>query len=181
MGDKALRSWLASLIFLSLVVGLIAFLTFLTIPEKNKDIVTSIIGMLVGSISMAISIFVGRDPDDVAHLKEEIEKLNDDRNTLIARLRDAQVDKDILRRQLEGLQAMVIERLSMFAGDHRLADLAQLKNPDLPDEVARWIPREQLPPRVTPPPGAPQPQAAPQHTPLPRGAFDDILGGDNDR
>jgi len=181
MGDKALRSWLASLIFLSLVVGLIAFLTFLTIPEKNKDIVTSIIGMLVGSISMAISIFVGRDPDDVAHLKEEIEKLNDDRNTLIARLRDAQIDKDILRKQLEGLQAMVIERLSMFAGDHRLADLAQLKNHDLPEEVARWIPREQLPPRVTPPQGAPQPQAAPQHTPLPRGAFDDIMGGDGDR
>jgi hypothetical protein len=35
MGDKAVRSWLASLIFLSLVVGLIAFLTFLTIPENR--------------------------------------------------------------------------------------------------------------------------------------------------
>ena len=79
--SKSARSWLASLIFLTMVVGLIFFLTFLEIPDKNKDLITSIIGMLVGSISMAISIFVGRDPDDVAALKGQIEELSDDRNT----------------------------------------------------------------------------------------------------
>ena len=77
--SKSARSWLASLIFLTMVVGLIFFLTFLEIPDKNKDLITSIIGMLVGSISMAISIFVGRDPDDVASLKGQIAELNDDR------------------------------------------------------------------------------------------------------
>ena len=60
--------------------------------------------MLIGSISMAISIFVGRDPDDVMALKNEIESLNQDRNTLIERLRDAQIDKDVLRRQLESFK-----------------------------------------------------------------------------
>ena len=71
--SKAFRSWLASLIFLSLIIGLIFFFTFLEIPSSNKDIITAVVGMLVGSMSMAISIFVGRDPDDVAELKGQIE------------------------------------------------------------------------------------------------------------
>jgi len=166
--SKSARSWLASLIFLTMVVGLIFFLTFLEIPDKNKDLITSIIGMLVGSISMAISIFVGRDPDDVAALKGQIEELSDDRNTLIARLRDAQIDKDILRRQHEGLQALVISKLSVFAEDKRLGELAALADErSMPEEVARWIPGERAP------------QIPATMTPLPkRSPLDDILGGE---
>ena len=167
--SKSARSWLASLIFLTMVVGLIFFLTFLEIPDKNKDLITSIIGMLVGSISMAISIFVGRDPDDVAALKGQIEELSDDRNTLIARLRDAQIDKDILRRQHEGLQALVISKLSVFAEDKRLDELAALADErSIPEEVARWIPGERAP------------QIPATMTPLPkRSPLDDILGGED--
>lgn len=167
--SKSARSWLASLIFLTMVVGLIFFLTFLEIPDKNKDLITSIIGMLVGSISMAISIFVGRDPDDIATLKGQIEELSDDRNTLIARLRDAQIDKDILRRQHEGLQALVISKLSVFAEDKRLGELAALADErSIPEEVARWIPGERAP------------QIPATMTPLPkRSPLDDILGGED--
>jgi len=152
-----------------MVVGLIFFLTFLEIPDKNKDLITSIIGMLVGSISMAISIFVGRDPDDVAALKSQIEELSDDRNTLIARLRDAQIDKDILRKQHEGLQALVISKLSVFAEDKRLGELAALADErSIPEEVARWIPGERAP------------QIPATMTPLPkRSPLDDILGGED--
>ena len=152
-----------------MVVGLIFFLTFLEIPDKNKDLITSIIGMLVGSISMAISIFVGRDPDDIASLKAEIAELNDDRTTLIARLRDAQIDKDILRRQHEGLQALVISKLSVFAEDKRLGELAALADErSIPEEVARWIPGERAP------------QIPATMTPLPkRSPLDDILGGED--
>jgi len=167
--SKSARSWLASLIFLTMVVGLIFFLTFLEIPDKNKDLITSIIGMLVGSISMAISIFVGRDPDDVAALKGQIEELSDDRNTLIARLRDAQIDKDILRRQHEGLQALVISKLSVFAEDKRLGELASLADErSIPEEVARWIPGERAP------------QIPATMTPLSkRSPLDDVFGGED--
>lgn len=140
MSDKAIRSWLASFIFLTLVVGLIFFLTFLEIPEKNKDIVTSIIGMLIGSISMAISIFVGRDPDDVMALKSEVDSLNKDRNTLIERLRDAQIDKDTLRRQLEELQTNIIDKLSIFVGEAKLKKLGN--NTQAIEQAERWIPKE---------------------------------------
>ena len=164
--SKSARSWLASLIFLFMIVGLICFLTFLEIPDKNKDLISSIIGMIVGSISMAISIFVGRDPDDITTLKGEIAQLHDDRNTLIARLRDSQIDKDILRRQLESLQGLIIEHLSLFSGDQRVSELKEIgADRELPDEVARWIPGERAPaPPTTPPrpaaPEAPDPYAA---------------------
>jgi hypothetical protein len=125
--------------------------------------------MLVGSISMAISIFVGRDPDDVAALKGQIEELSDDRNTLIARLRDAQIDKDILRRQHEGLQALVISKLSVFAEDKRLGELASLADErSIPEEVARWIPGERAP------------QIPATMTPLSkRSPLDDVFGGED--
>jgi len=175
--SKSARSWLASLIFLTMVVGLIFFLTFLEIPDKNKDLITSIIGMLVGSISMAISIFVGRDPDDVAQLRKELESLNDDRSTLIARLRDAQIDKDVLRKQLEGLQGLVIERLSLLAGDRKLGELADISHHrELPAEFAEWIPQAKEVRFETPPPSQPRPVAPPATTPAPR-SFDDVMGG----
>ncbi|MAL01549.1 MAG: hypothetical protein CL536_05305 [Alcaligenaceae bacterium] len=169
--SKSARSWLASLIFLTMVVGLIFFLTFLEIPDKNKELITSIIGMLVGSISMAISIFVGRDPDDVASLKAEIADLNDYRTTLIARLRDAQIDKDIQRRQHEGLQALVISKLSVFAQDKTIGELAVLaQERSMPDEVERWIPEER------------SPQVPSTMSPIPkRSPLDDILGGGSDK
>lgn len=129
-----------------MVIGLIFFLTFLEIPEKNKDLITSIIGMLVGSISMAISIFVGRDPDDVKSLKDKIDELNSDRNALIERLRDAQIDKDVLRRQLEELQSQVIDRLSIFVGQYNLTRVG--KPEKLSEEQERWMPKERKHSRV---------------------------------
>lgn len=176
MSNKAFRSWLASFIFLSLVVGLIFFLTFLEIPEKNKDLITSIIGMLVGSMSMAISIFVGRDPDDVASLKSTIEELNDDRNTLIARLRDAQIDKDTLRKAHERLQDAVIDKLSVFVGIEKLRHLGK---GELPDEVNKWIPSESQINLSSPPRAVRQkdPQPAPMSPPR-TGELDDIFGKD---
>jgi len=150
--DKSKRSWLASFVFLTLIVGLIFFLTFLEVPDKNKDLITSIIGMIVGSISTVISIFVGRDPDDVKELRESISELNSDRNALIERLRDAQIDKDTLRKQLEGLQGQVIDRLSIFVGEHRLAEVGGAKV-GLSPEVERWLPKPMstpLPDSVSP-------------------------------
>ena len=66
--DKGKRSWVASLIFLVMVIGLIFFFTYMHIPDKNKDVIVGIVGMIIGSISSMISIFSGRDPDDIKDL-----------------------------------------------------------------------------------------------------------------
>lgn len=179
--DKNVRSWVASLCFLMLVVGLICFLTFIQIPTENKDIITGIVGMIVGSISSSIAIFTGRDPDDLKTLKEEIVKLNEDRSSLISRLRDAQIDKDILRKQLEHLQSEIITRLSIFVGQEKLRTVGRV-----PTEVESWIPQEQEAPVSTPPPKGAQVRRNPApvdptpatEPPKKLSPFDDFLGED---
>ena len=140
LSDKARRSWAASLIFLGMILGLVLFLTFVEIPPKNKDLVTSIVGMIVGGISTAISIFVGRDPDDIKELKETIITLNGDRTALIERLRDAHLDKERLTRQFEALQTQIISRLSIFIGEETLKRVG--KPDDVSQIVERYVPKE---------------------------------------
>ena len=139
--DKGKRSWIASFIFLCMVIGLIFFFTYMHIPDKNKDVIVGIVGMIIGSISSMIAIFSGRDPDDIKELKEEIVKLNDDRTTLISRLRDAQMDKEVLRKQLEALQFQVINRLSIFVG---VDNLMKIGKADANEQnfFDKWIPNE---------------------------------------
>ena len=139
--DKGKRSWVASLIFLIMVIGLIFFFTYMHIPDKNKDVIVGIVGMIIGSISSMISIFSGRDPDDIKELKEEIIKLNDDRSTLISRLRDAQMDKETLRKQLQGLQTEVINRLSIFVGIENLMKIGRIDK-ESRKQIDKWIPKE---------------------------------------
>ena len=139
--DKAKRSWVASFIFLIMVIGLIFFFTYMHIPDKNKDVIVGIVGMIIGSISSMISIFSGRDPDDIKELKEEIIKLNDDRSTLISRLRDAQLDKEHLRIQLQGLQTEVISRLSIFVGIENLMKIGKIDD-ESKKQIEKWLPRQ---------------------------------------
>ena len=139
--DKGKRSWVASLIFLIMVIGLIFFFTYMHIPDKNKDVIVGIVGMIIGSISSMISIFSGRDPDDIKDLKEEIIKLNDDRSTLISRLRDAQMDKETLRKQLQGLQTEVINRLSIFVGIENLMKIGRIDK-ESRKQIDKWIPKQ---------------------------------------
>lgn len=139
--DKGKRSWVASLIFLVMVIGLIFFFTYMHIPDKNKDVIVGIVGMIIGSISSMISIFSGRDPDDIKELKEEIIKLNDDRSTLISRLRDAQLDKEHLRKQLQAFQTEVISRLSIFVGIENLMKIGKIDEKSK-KEIEKWIPNK---------------------------------------
>ena len=139
--DKAKRSWVASLIFLVMIIGLIFFFTYMHIPDKNKDVIVGIVGMIIGSISSMISIFSGRDPDDIKELKEEIIKLNDDRSTLISRLRDAQLDKEHLRIQLQALQTEVISRLSIFVGIDNLMKIGKIDE-ESKKQIDKWLPKK---------------------------------------
>lgn len=139
--DKAKRSWVASFIFLIMIIGLIFFFTYMHIPDKNKDVIVGIVGMIIGSISSMISIFSGRDPDDIKELKEEIIKLNDDRTTLISRLRDAQIDKESLRIQLQNLQTEVISRLSIFVGIENLMKIGKIDD-ESKKQIEKWLPKQ---------------------------------------
>jgi len=63
-----------------------------------------------------VAIASGRDPSEVEELKDKLSSANADREALIARLRDAQIQLQLHRDQLAELQAAIIDKLSVFVG-----------------------------------------------------------------
>ena len=137
--EKTKRGWWFSVFFMLLVVGLILFLTYVEIVEKNRDVLVGILGMITGSISSMMAIASGRDPSEVEDLKDKLASANADREALIGRLRDAQIQMQLSREQISELQTAVIEKLSIFSGQRPI----KTKDPDkviLPPTVEEWLP-----------------------------------------
>ena len=97
--DKELRGYVGAATVFLLVMGLLLFLAFFEIPDTNNDIFKVIVGMLVGSLSVVIYTFIGKNPEEVEALKARNEALEDKVNPL---LRD--------------LQNEIIENLSIAGG-----------------------------------------------------------------
>jgi hypothetical protein len=135
--EKARRGWWFSVVFLLIVVGLILFLTYVKIVDENRDVLVGILGMVTGSISSMMAIASGRDPSEVEELKDKLASANADREALIARLRDAQIQMQIKHDQLFELQTAIINKLSMFSDK---PPITQHKEDDvvLHPDVERW-------------------------------------------
>lgn len=146
--EKAKRGWWASVVFMLLIVVLIVFLSYVEIQKANRDILIGIIGMLTGSISSMLAIASGRDPSEVEELKDKLASANADREALIARLRDAQIQMQLLRSQIFELQNAVIEKLSVFMGNSPIKT-KDVDDVEVPEVVKEWLPK---PTEETPPP-----------------------------
>jgi uncharacterized transporter YbjL len=137
--QKAKRGWWFSVFFMLMVMGLILFLTYVKIVDENRDVLVGILGMITGSISSMMAIASGRDPSEIEEIKEKLSAANADRAALIARLRDSQIQLQLLRDQNNELQMAIIEKLSIFRGNP-----IKTKSPDqvvLSPEVEEWLPR----------------------------------------
>ena len=137
--EKARRGWWFSVFFMALVVGLILFLTYVEIVEKNRDVLVGILGMITGSISSMVAIASGRDPSEVEELKDKLSSANADRAALIGRLRDAQIQMQILRDQQSELQQAVIDKLSLFSGEN-VVKTRDESSVVLHPSVEQWLP-----------------------------------------
>jgi hypothetical protein len=75
---------------------------------------------------------------------------------------------------------LVIERLSLLAGDRKLGELADIRHKrELPPEFQEWLPEEkelqlETPPPTQRPPTQPRPMAPPSVR-----AFDDVMKGED--
>ena len=138
--EKAKRGWWASVVFMLLIIGLIWFLAKHEIVEKNRDILIGIIGMLTGSISSMLAIASGRDPSELEEVKDKLSAANADRAALIGRLRDAQIQMQLLREQIFELQNAVIDKLSIFKGNPPIITKKE-EEVDLPEVVKDWLPK----------------------------------------
>lgn len=141
--EKAKRGWWFSVFFMILVICLIMFLSFVEIVEKNRDVLVGLLGMITGSVSSMIAIASGRDPSEVEELKDKLGAANSDRQALIARLRDSQIQMQLLREQIFELQNAVINKLSLFQGEKPI----KTKDPNqviLHQEVSQWLPDDDI-------------------------------------
>ena len=132
---KTKRGWWFSVIFLTLVMGLIVFLARVEIIEKNRDVLIGILGVLTGSISSMLAIASGRDPAEVDELKQELSKQEADRAALIARLRDAHIHSQLKSDQLMQLQLAMIKALTPLDVQVLTEDMVQLNQ-----HVEEWLP-----------------------------------------
>lgn len=104
--NKELRGYIGSATVFILVMGLLLFLAFFEIPETNNDIFKVIVGMLVGSLSVVIYTFIGKNPEEVESLRSKNESLEKQLEMIVA-------DKDKIEKMLRDYQSEVIEKLAI--------------------------------------------------------------------
>ena len=137
--EKAKRGWWASVVFMVMIIALIIFLTYVKIQEENRDILIGIIGMLTGSISSMLSIAAGKDPAEIEELKDKLSSANADREALIGRLRDAQIQIQLKTDQLNDIQTALIEKLPVWEGK-KIINKKSEEEVILNKHVAEWLP-----------------------------------------
>ena len=84
-----------------LVVFILLYLSHNEIPKANKDIIVSIIGIVIGSLSVVIYAIIGRNPDEVADLKSKVESQQKHIDQLVEQ-------KDAYEAQMINLQKEII-------------------------------------------------------------------------
>jgi len=114
--DKELRGYLGSAIVFVLIMGLLLFLAFFEIPDANNDIFKVIVGMLVGSLSVVIYTFIGKNPEEVSKLESRVSSLSTQNEHLIKQ-------KDELESMHINLQQMIVEKLSIAGSIFEINDM----------------------------------------------------------
>lgn len=140
--EKARKGWAFSVFFLLVVVCMILFLSYVPLQPDNRDIIVGMIGTITGSIGSMIAIAAGRDPAEIDELKEKLANANADRGALISRLRDAQIQMQLLREQQFELQNLIIRKLSVFSSDHGVKSINE-SEVKLHPQVEEWLPDEE--------------------------------------
>tara|TARA_Y100001951_G_C11294917_1_gene274847 strand:+ start:3456 stop:3836 length:381 start_codon:yes stop_codon:yes gene_type:complete len=101
--SKEIRHYVGAVGIFGLVIGLLVFLSLKQIPAENKDIFVSIVGMIVGSLSVVIYAVIGKNPDEVAELQkknqslqslcDQMEKRNDQLEAMIIKIQEDIIEK----------------------------------------------------------------------------------------
>jgi len=115
MRNKDLRHYIGAAGVFILVVALMLFLAYNDIPSANKDIFVSIIGMIVGSLSVVIYTIIGKNPDEVNTLQQKVESLQSLADTMEKR-------NDQLEAMIIELQREIISKLSVVGAQFVLKD-----------------------------------------------------------
>lgn len=90
--------------FVLILVLLMLYLTFIPVPETNKDLIVAILGVLMGGAASAMpKLFGDKADEDVARLVAKVDKLEAS-NVLLHK------ENELLRDQLTELRVMLVKR-----------------------------------------------------------------------
>ena len=106
MVNKDSRVYAASAMFIILILCLMMFLTFVPIPSGSKDLVVSIISMLVGGLGMAMGKLFGES-------NSETDKLREQNDALQTRLNDLDTKFTLIKEEYDQLIKLIVNRTDL--------------------------------------------------------------------
>lgn len=102
---KDLRHYVGAAGIFLLIIFLLLFLSFNQIPPVNKDVFVSIVGMMVGSMSVVIYTIIGKNPEELEQIKQKNESLQ-------ATADQMEVRNDQLEEMIINMQKDIIKKLT---------------------------------------------------------------------
>ena len=102
---KDLRHYIGAAGIFILIVFLLLFLSYNEIPQLNKYVFVSVVGMMVGSLSVVIYTIIGKNP-------EELESLRNKNEGLQASMDMMEVRNDQLESMIIQIQQNIIKNLT---------------------------------------------------------------------
>jgi ABC-type enterochelin transport system permease subunit len=102
---KDLRHYIGAAGIFLLIIFLLLFLSFNQIPPVNKDVFVSIVGMMVGSMSVVIYTIIGKNPEELEQMKQKNESLQ-------ATADQMEVRNDQLEEMIINIQKDIIKKLT---------------------------------------------------------------------
>ena len=111
---KELRSYVGSLFIFLFVIGTIITLLQFPVLESNKEVVMMLIGTIAASIPVVISAITGTKPDDINALKSEVEKRDNQIDTLVKAKDDLErmvinLQKEMLKNQDDVMDKIILK------------------------------------------------------------------------
>ena len=101
---RDIRHFFGSLLIFGMIVSIMAYLTQYEIPQTNRDLLTTLVGMLAASLAMIVATITGTRPNELNEAKKTIQSLETKIDMLVS-------SKDMLEKMVIDLQDQTIDRL----------------------------------------------------------------------
>ena len=98
-----IRKFWASMLMLAIVVSLIGFLTFIPVPSDNKEVILTVLGVLLGGASAAMPNLFGDEDSENEALRERV-------RTLESQLAVLRAESLTTKTQYDQIVAMLVSR-----------------------------------------------------------------------
>jgi hypothetical protein len=100
------RKFWVSLLMLAIICALIGYLTFIVVPPGNRDVIITVLSVLLGGASAAMPNLFGSKDDETEDLKEQIVILRNE-------LKVQRAMFDTLREEHERITTQLVSRFAI--------------------------------------------------------------------